>query len=208
MYNFSLYLYDLLTTPSNWTKNKINSRDPYLLTFAGMLILAVSTSQFISMFAAARGMNISLFAFILLSVIAFGVFFSFVFLEGAITSFFLKRNGREDFSGKEVFLIVAFSYYPYLFLTMLAIFASAVFSGLYPLFYFIIFIWMLITRKKLIDEFEDQFNLAPWLLVFIPVFFHMIVGFLLFIFVSSMVMIVTTDIIFSLGVGFFKQGLM
>lgn len=206
MYQFSLYLYDLLNSPSNWAKRKIESRDPYLLTFAGMLILAISSSQFIGMIAAAKGLSISLFTYILLLVLAFGVFFCFTFLESAITSFFLKSYRSSSFAGKDVFLITAFSYYPYLFLTMSAIFAASISSGLYAAFYFIIFIWMIITRKNLLDQFEDQFNLTPWLLVLIPVFFHMLVGFLLFLFVSSMVMIVTTDILFSLGGAFFKQG--
>ncbi len=192
MYSFSVSLYALIHRPITSVKDRLERNDPHFLTFTSILILMIASSQYIGfLYAFNIGSSLSTFTYIIIMAFYSGYFFLITFVESAVTGHFLKHRNVTPFlfGSKQVFLLVALSYFPYLFFPGASLVSNGLSQGIYCLFMISLFIWMIILRKNLFQEYSRYFIVSPWVLVLLPIVIHFAIAFLILFFLGSSVVI-------------------
>ncbi|GMT49458.1 MAG: hypothetical protein IEMM0008_0997 [bacterium] len=196
MYSFSISLYALIHRPITSVKDRLESNDPDFLTFTSILILMIASSQYIGfLYAFNIGSSLSTFTYIILMAFYAGYFFLVTFVESAITGHFLKHRNVTPFhfGSKQVFFLVSLSYFPYLFFPAASLVSNGLSQGIYCLFMISLFVWMIILRKNLFQEYNQYFTVSPWTLVLLPLAIHFAIAFLVLFFLGSSVVIMVVQ---------------
>jgi len=189
---FAFELYSLITNPIHYITHHIENKESLFPTFNLFFLLVVSGCQYVGFLSLSQyGSILSVFSYIMLFLFYALFFILLIFFESAVTSFFLKNRNVTPFpfGGLEVFSLVSLSYFPYLFLPGASIISQSLGAGLYSLFVFVLFIYMLVVRKRLLSYYSNYFTLSPIMLTLLPTFLPIVLGFLILLFIGSTVIL-------------------
>lgn len=203
--SFLQNLFSYIKRPKLFLAEQIEKQDRHFLTFSFYFIILIASCQYIG-FINFLGLAsfLSLFSYLFFLALTCAYVFLTIFMESAITSFFLQNRNVTPFpfGSKQVFMIVSLSYLPQILLPAISIFALVFGSSFYLLFSVSASIIVLVIRKKVLDKFKDHFNLATWILAVLPSFFNLALLFILMItFFSSFAVIVSKLFLGGFGAG-------
>ncbi len=185
---FMMSLHGLILNPTSYLSDIIENSKAGIVNFSIMLILLIASAQYIG-FNNSTGITLSPFFYIILMLFYVSFFLLMIFIESAITSFFLKSRNVTPFTfgSKQVFAIISFSYFPYLLFPALSIISLSLGGIIYFIAMIVLFVMVIRLRKGFLDRYISYFSiLSPFSLAIIPLVIQVVLGFLLFFFTASM----------------------